>query len=130
MPDTGLPGLRMTFEPRDAYLYIKVSSPVVDPDIAKTYLHAVVDEINRVGPTRVMLVRDIPVGPPGRGTFKLLYSILGSFAHIRFAIVSPHSRLIQSLGFIMFVAKKAGVDAQVFQGEDEAERWLLQAESN
>jgi len=128
MPDTGLPELQITSELRDRYLYIKVTSPVADGEIVKTYLNAVAEEIKRVEPTRVMLVRDIPVGPSAGGTFKLLYSILGSLAHVRFAIVSPYPGLIQFLGFVMFVAKDSGITAEVFGDEDEAEAWLLEAE--
>lgn len=116
----------LIFETRPQYLYARVTSETISPEMVVEYLHEVTEKCRKLAHTRLMIERDIPATLSETDIF-----FTGTeFAHmgieaIRIAFVDGRAENTDHLEFAMLVANNRGGHVELFHSVPDAESWLI-----
>ena len=115
----------LTFEHRPHYLFVRVTAPDIDREIAIDYLTEVARRFAAAGTGRLMLVRDIPVMLRDSDLFFTAKDFLRMIGHTTVAFVNPHAEIADGMQFAVMIGNNRGAKYNVFANEIDAEAWLL-----
>lgn len=115
----------LKLEIRPGYLYARIHSETITPEMTVAYLHEVTDRCHKLGRTRLLVERDIPATLSDAD----VYFSGTEFAHmgiesIRIAFVDARAENAEHLEFAMLVANNRGGHLKLFKTVPEAETWL------
>jgi hypothetical protein len=118
----------LTFETRPNYLYVRVASETISPQMVVDYLQEITYRCHRTGQTRLMVHRQIPQTLSETDIF-----FTGTeFAHmgidrIKIAFVDERVENREHLEFAMLIANNRGANLKLFADINDAQKWLLRA---
>jgi hypothetical protein len=118
----------LTFEIRPKYLFARVASKTITPQMVVSYLHEITEKCQKMGRNRLMIERDIPATiSDGDVLFTGTEFAHMGLENIRIAFVDAREENKENLGFAMMVVNNRGADLELFSNVADAEKWLLRA---
>jgi hypothetical protein len=114
----------LTFEERPGYLYALVEADTIDRNTALAYLFEVANQCSKLGATRLMLERWIPVMLSDSDLFFTTQDFLRMMQSVRVAFLNPYLEQKDDMDFAMTIASNRGAEFRLFGDSDRAESWL------
>ncbi len=119
------PPYQLLFEERKGYLYARVSATAITPAAAIKYLSEISGKCTEIGCEQLMLVRDIPEVLDDADLDFVTFGFQHMIGSKKVAIVNPHKAIREDMKFAIVMGLNRGGEYNIFDREDEAERWLL-----
>ncbi len=117
---------RITFEPRDGYLYAYVEGEHDSYEISKAYWLEVVAEVNRTGAKRVLIDENIVESASVAEVFRLASELpTFGFGAAYVAFVDRYLDQNEINEFAELVAVNRGLNGKIFNDERLAIEWLM-----
>lgn len=123
--DTVSNQLTVEFAELPGWLQVTVRSEVWTPELAADYNGRVAAKVKDVDPSRILIVRDIPVTLHSIAVFPLMSDFVEALGRRKVAVVNPFALLKEDLSFAMQIAANRGADYKLFDNVPDAEAWLL-----
>ena len=123
--DTHNKPYQLTFEPRDGYLFARITAETITREMATEYLTEIAGKCAELKLERILLERLIPATMSNTDTYFVIGDLVRILGGRRFAVVNPHMSNEDSLGFSALVGANRGIRYRVFQNIEDAEAWLL-----
>lgn len=119
---------KLTFERRGGYLYAYVEGEEDSYEISHDYWKEIADECKANRYKKVLIVEDIVEN----GSIAEAYQLCSEFpqmgyAGMKVAFVDRYAEHAEENAFGELVAVNRGINAKIFNSQDEAEAWLLAA---
>ena len=116
----------LIFETRPQYLYARVTSETISPEMVVEYLHEVTDKCRKLAHKRLLVERDIPTTLSESDIFFTgnEFSNMG-IDGMQIAFVDERAANTDHLEFAMLVANNRGGHVELFHNVPDAENWLV-----
>ena len=121
--DVGL--VKLTFEDRGEYLYVRATGMHTDHSTADRSLTRIGERCRALGCTKVLIYRDITQVIEIAAMFQVASRLPQELPGVRTAFVNPHSSNRNNLEFGREIIAKTGAEIGVFSDEPTAIEWLL-----
>lgn len=116
----------LRFEVRETYVHAFVSGIHDSFEISFAYWCEIMDELTKLGIAKALVVEDIAEQTPMVDIYKLV-SRLSEIAprDVTVAFVDRYSSHQELNNFGILIGSNRGISCRAFDGESEAEAWLL-----
>jgi hypothetical protein len=121
--DTGL--VKLTFEDRGEYLYVRATGMHTDHATADRSLTVIAAKCKELGSTKLLIYRDITQVIEIAAMFQVASRLPQELPGVRTAFVNPHSSNRNNLEFGREIIAKTGAEIGLFSDEPAAIEWLL-----
>ncbi|MEP6946125.1 MAG: hypothetical protein ABJA02_09425 [Acidobacteriota bacterium] len=114
----------LSFEERPGYLYAHVAAEKITPGDALEYWREIGQKCSATHSDRLLLVRDVPYMMKDVDLRTTTSGYLKMVKSTKVAVVNPHRSIREDMKFALMIAMNGGGNFNIFDTEEEAERWL------